>query len=233
MLIDLEYIHPCWVIESVEKVEGAKVRLVSALHLDKVYDEGLYELEASDIDKLVEVVSRNPLVKRVQVLQKTRDWALAHIVSKHDSLVVAKLMRTKSVPLLPSLTQVDRDFVTLLVPSDLELKNVSSLLKDDIEYWVRSKKYLENPLPSSLFNSKDFLKFKLVTEHLPVKQREAFLLATRKGYYSTPRKTSVEELAHIMDVSPSTLAEHLRKAEARLLPLIGGILAKLPSETGF
>jgi len=95
---------------------------------------------------------------------------------------------------------------------------------------VRSKKYLDldKPLPRALFDSNEFLKFKLVTEHLPPQQRDAFLLATRKGYYSAPKKPTVEELAGIMGVSPSTFAEHLRKAENKLLPLIGKVLGKVP-----
>ena len=48
-------------------------------------------------------------------------------------------------------------------------------------------------------------------------QREVFDLARDEGYYEWPRGTSTRELAEIRDVSKTTLLEHLRKAEAKLL----------------
>jgi len=48
-------------------------------------------------------------------------------------------------------------------------------------------------------------------------QREAFELARERGYYTWPRSTSTRELAAELDVSKTTLLNHLRKAEAKLL----------------
>ncbi|MFC7203946.1 helix-turn-helix domain-containing protein [Haloferax namakaokahaiae] len=48
-------------------------------------------------------------------------------------------------------------------------------------------------------------------------QRQAFELAREEGYYRWPRETSTRELAAEMDISKTTLLEHLRKAEAKLL----------------
>jgi len=48
-------------------------------------------------------------------------------------------------------------------------------------------------------------------------QREVFDLACDEGYYEWPRGTSTRELAELCDVSKTTLLEHLRKAEAKLL----------------
>ena len=49
------------------------------------------------------------------------------------------------------------------------------------------------------------------------KQKEAFDLAIKNGYYNYPRKTSVEKLAKISGVSFSAFHAHLRKAEKKLL----------------
>ncbi|WP_253739163.1 helix-turn-helix domain-containing protein [Halohasta salina] len=48
-------------------------------------------------------------------------------------------------------------------------------------------------------------------------QRDVFDLAREEGYYEWPRGTSTRELAELADVSKTTLLEHLRKAEAKLL----------------
>jgi predicted DNA binding protein len=41
--------------------------------------------------------------------------------------------------------------------------------------------------------------------------------ARNAGYYEWPREASTRELADELDVSKTTLLEHLRKAEAKLL----------------
>jgi predicted DNA binding protein len=52
---------------------------------------------------------------------------------------------------------------------------------------------------------------------LTVRQREVFELARERGYYAWPRGTTAADLAADLGVSKSTVLEHLRKAEARLL----------------
>ncbi len=49
------------------------------------------------------------------------------------------------------------------------------------------------------------------------RQREVVKTAVNLGYYDIPRTTSQEEIAVELDSAPSTIAEHLRKAEARVL----------------
>ena len=54
-------------------------------------------------------------------------------------------------------------------------------------------------------------------EALTPRQREAFALARREGYYDYPRETTTRALADAMGVSKATFTEHLRRAEGRLL----------------
>jgi len=55
------------------------------------------------------------------------------------------------------------------------------------------------------------------TEGLSERQREVFELARQQGYYAWPRGSSATELASELGVTKSTVLEHLRKAEAKLL----------------
>ncbi|WP_257297970.1 helix-turn-helix domain-containing protein [Haloarchaeobius sp. FL176] len=52
---------------------------------------------------------------------------------------------------------------------------------------------------------------------LTAAQREVFEHAREAGYFEWPRGTSTRDLADDMDISKTTLLEHLRKAEAKLL----------------
>ena len=62
--------------------------------------------------------------------------------------------------------------------------------------------------------------FPNVMPKLTKNQKKAIELAYSKGYYSYPRKITLEGLAKISKVGISTYQEHLRKAELKLLPAI-------------
>ncbi len=60
--------------------------------------------------------------------------------------------------------------------------------------------------------------FSIDADRLSPRQREAFRLARSRGYYGYPRRVTARELATELDITKTTFLEHLRKAEAKLLP---------------
>ena len=52
---------------------------------------------------------------------------------------------------------------------------------------------------------------------LSERQREAAVAGVELGYYDVPRRATHEDVAAALDCAPSTAAEHLRKAEAKLV----------------
>lgn len=62
--------------------------------------------------------------------------------------------------------------------------------------------------------------FPNVMPKLSKNQKKAIELAYMNGYYSYPRKATLEKLAGIAHVGISTFQEHLRKAELKLLPVL-------------
>ncbi|NJE31336.1 winged helix-turn-helix transcriptional regulator [Thermococcus sp. 18S1] len=52
---------------------------------------------------------------------------------------------------------------------------------------------------------------------LTKRQAEVLLLAYKSGYFDEPRKVTLRELAEMLNLSPSTVKEHLRKGLKRLL----------------
>ena len=57
----------------------------------------------------------------------------------------------------------------------------------------------------------------LVESSLSPRQREAVGVAIEVGYYDVPREGDYETIAARMGCAPSTAAEHLRKAESKIL----------------
>lgn len=66
----------------------------------------------------------------------------------------------------------------------------------------------------------DFLFFSLYPR-LTNKQKQAFMLALRKGYYEFPRKIKLRELAKLMEISYTSYQFHLRKAERKIMNSVG------------
>lgn len=56
-----------------------------------------------------------------------------------------------------------------------------------------------------------------VEARLTERQRDAVETAVELGYYDIPRRATQEDIAAELDCAPSTAAEHLRKAESRVL----------------
>jgi len=49
------------------------------------------------------------------------------------------------------------------------------------------------------------------------RQREVIETAWERGYYEVPKAVSTEELATELELDPSTVSEHLQRAERNLL----------------
>jgi predicted DNA binding protein len=54
------------------------------------------------------------------------------------------------------------------------------------------------------------------------RQLEVFRTAVELGYYEIPRRTTHENIAERLECAPSTVDEHLRKAESRVLQALVG-----------
>lgn len=67
-----------------------------------------------------------------------------------------------------------------------------------------------------------------ITTALTERQLVVLQKAIAEGYYDSPRRTSTEALAATFGVTRSTLEEHLRKAERRVLEGFAGVLAAQP-----
>lgn len=57
----------------------------------------------------------------------------------------------------------------------------------------------------------------VIEGHLTDRQHEVIQTAVELGYYDIPRSASQEDVAVELECASSTIAEHLRKAEARIL----------------
>lgn len=60
--------------------------------------------------------------------------------------------------------------------------------------------------------------FPAVMPQLTEKQKRAFELAVEQGYYDIPKRTELKKLAKLLGISLATYQEHLKRAEAKIIP---------------
>lgn len=60
--------------------------------------------------------------------------------------------------------------------------------------------------------------FPTIAPDLTERQKEVFELAVKEGYYDIQKRTDLKKLARMMKVSVATFQEHLKKAEAKIIP---------------
>ncbi len=117
----------------------------------------------------------------------------------------------------------------VIIKEGYEYWNISSWnrralekLIEEIEKW--SHKFSEFHLLNLSKADLSEIYFPRILPELPEKQKRAFGIAMEEGYYTWPRKADLAHLSKKMGVSISTYQEHLRKAEAKLLPFFASSL---------
>lgn len=107
----------------------------------------------------------------------------------------------------------------LISDKGYEIANVGSFSRKNLNNFIDT---LERKLEGRLLFIEDkkisSVSVMKVSPELTEKQRQAMELAIKNGYYDSPRKTSIQELAKISGLSFSTFQVHLRKAEEKLIP---------------
>ena len=227
MLVELQWVHPCFCIESVQHIHDGRISLISPLAYGKGFATGLYEIEAGEeIEHFVGELKKQERVRQVNIVEKTEKKALVYLRSKPDSLLIETVARTGCIPLEPSLTKGGVDSCAIYVPSEKELRNLYSTLKDHYEVKLLSKKHL-NPgetKPAAYLGLRELLELKTLSARLSARQFEVFTYAARKGYFDYPKKIELEEIAESIGLKPATASEHLRKAQSKIVPFVAELI---------
>ncbi|WP_415381325.1 helix-turn-helix domain-containing protein [Halosimplex sp. TS25] len=114
-------------------------------------------------------------------------------------------LTTGTVVIVPPIVYHEDGSVTIsLFGPDDELQAAVTAISDPVEVTVEEVGGLGSAAPA-------------VEARLTDRQRAAVDAALDLGYYDVPREAGHEAVADALDCAPSTAAEHLRKAESKLL----------------
>lgn len=224
-LLTLEVWHPdCWTLEVTETVP-ANLLAHTVFNATDGRVKGhftAYADSTEDIDQLVEAASTSRLTDSVVEMQHRYSF-------DHPHRSLANATRELLVEYDPA------DTISDALVSHGFIQEGPVRIRDGTEYWsvfvddddrdrlhdrleaIRESQDADITVVTISSRDTHTSKMRHRVGLLSKRQREIFELACEHNYYSWPREITTRELAEKADLSKTTLLEHLRKAEAKLL----------------
>jgi predicted DNA binding protein len=176
----------------------------------RVYILAIHVLEGEEHEKkkFIRALKKNRKIKNFEENNSQIITLIAEEESFYDLLFAAELYHPAPV----------------IIRGGYEQWHVSSFNRAVLERLIREieswkDKFPEFKLQSLAKTRISEIYFPKIKPQLSVQQQRAFDSALKRGYYAWPRKVSLGKLAKELHLSVATFHEHLRKAEANLMPL--------------
>jgi predicted DNA binding protein len=151
------------------------------------------------IARLDAYLAKLPQIKRYTVLSQGSDRAEV-VTWAEQSSILEHLLKTNCVFIGPTVVREGIENWQIMAPSREELQEAIASLEKHAEIaYIRSS--------ASAHSS----------EGLTERQTSALAAAVEMGYFDSPRRASIEDVAARLGISASTAVEHLRKAEKKVL----------------
>jgi len=160
---------------------------------------GYQTIMSSRIGELEPFLKSLPEIRKYAVLSKSADRAEV-ITWAEQSSIIDNIIRKNCVFIGPTVVRDGVENWHIVAPTREELQDVVAGMEQCAEIaYMRSA---ESPEPDI---------------GLTERQLGVLKAAVSMGYFDTPRRASIKDVARGMKISPSTAVEHLRKAEKKVL----------------
>lgn len=174
-------------------------------------------------------------------------WTNTHILKGNNKLIEQFINELKSKKIVKKLEKFNNYLITLEEENLKKYKVFSPLFSKEIfyikpvmiksdgfEYWClaawnkeivirafnASKHFGNSGLLEVRETKIDKIFLPHITPNITEKQLQAIRLAIERGYYESPKKINLEQLAKEIKISKETFFEHLAKAESKILPFL-------------
>src|SRR3989338_8646935 len=230
VLVELQAFHEnCPAINTVEKFPDVRIVSVPAMAKQLGTLAFYSNVVGKGAQKAAEKMGEQGNVKGYRIILRKENEVLVEMEYEKGNSSLCACLEAGAVLNEPAITEGNTDTLSLILPDAKTLREFASRVKGKFDLRLKSKIELDERglLGPAAFSSLGFTKLKTVSSTLTQSQREAFDLAVARGYYQAPQKITVTELAFETGIAASTFAEHLRKAEAKLLPVLGQLMRYL------
>jgi predicted DNA binding protein len=182
------------------------LELLYFLRQDQQEFTAISKVEFKDPKTKVEELRSNGLLVEVQTLEQQKNGAYTVFMRGGPSLSsVLKSIDVESGYLFPPIGISEGKIKITFIGNKGQVRTfLEKVDAAQIHYRV------------VMLTDADFSLFSPLNQ-LTDKQREVLLVAFKNGYYDIPRRINTKQLSEKFGIGNATLAEHLRKAERRLL----------------
>ena len=161
---------------------------------------GLVELTGPNLGAVIEEMNAREAVLTVDVLAESDERMLIEFETTEPLLLFS--VQESGVPLEPPIEIVDGEATVEVTATQDRLSDFGTQLEQfgmhfDVDYIRRGVESTEQLLTDS--------------------QRDLVLTAVERGYYDTPRESSLTELADHLGMAKSTVSETLHRAESAII----------------
>ncbi|WP_255169675.1 helix-turn-helix domain-containing protein [Natrononativus amylolyticus] len=220
--LEIEITHPdCWTLEV---TEHADVELLSQ-QVNQVKDDTVkgYFIASgksvTEVDRMIDDVERSDLTEKMYSLESAAGNEIVTAQGKNNQGFVVEYNSNNSI----TSTLVDQGFLVqrpvrihdgvenwtvISTGQRTKIRNKIAYIRDQMDATVNIKRISTGNLAGTGSS---------VGPDLTARQREVFEHAQTRGYYAWPREVTAKELARDLDITKTTLLEHLHKAESKLL----------------
>ncbi|SFG58609.1 HTH DNA binding domain-containing protein [Halopelagius inordinatus] len=220
--LTLEIWHPdCWTLEVTDETPaGLLAHTVFNTSGEQVKGHfTAYGDTTADVDELVAAAERSALTSAVSEMQRRHDFrgrtpgnTSRELFVEYDpeNSVSDALVSNDFIQAAPVRVFDGREYWSLFVDDDREgVRKRLDAVRDETNADITVTKITR---PDAGVGDAAWR-----ADELSARQREVFELARKRDYYDWPRGISARDLADELDISKTTLLEHLRKAESKLL----------------
>lgn len=221
--LTLEIWHPdCWTLEVTEETTaGLLAHTVFNTTNERVKGHfTVYGDTTDDIDELIATVEQSELTHSVAEMQCRYDFRGQTAPGNTSRELFVEYDPENSM----SDILISRDFIQAAPVRVFDGREYWSVFVDDDRDGIRQRldairETTDAEIAITKITNADTSADDTIrrTDELSGRQREVFELARKRNYYAWPREISTRELADELNISKTTLLEHLRKAEAKLL----------------
>jgi|GEM_PF-697868 predicted DNA binding protein len=176
------------------------------------------EDEMEQIRKRLKKMLKNLSARLIQ-LTSYSDKSLEVVIKCSCALnnsSVSIIEASNCIPVIPIGYENGYEFCEILAFNGKDLNIALDNLSKVARIWVESKESIAKPTARSsmTISVDDFF------SQLTQKQLDALVQSIEMGYYRYPKNKTIADMAKLLDVSPSTFEEHLRKAEIKVMRAI-------------
>jgi predicted DNA binding protein len=185
-------------VKDVCKKYPAPINFIECMPYGKSGGRGLIEIKGEKTDEIVSEIKRHPDVCKIDI-SHLKNGVLGSVVAERCAACRA------------------------LTGSDCFLTSASSLADGSVEWKLITgaegslseliEKLKENGCEVELKSAIHLTKKSMLTR----RQEEIIGAAFEKGYYDYPKKITIEKLAKMFDISPSTLGEIIQRGEKKII----------------